>query len=367
MTLLPNGWRIAPAGRHVMVGDLPLAMLVSPDGRWAIVTNNGYEKPTLTIVELDTLSSPRQDFRRRRLARPRLASRRQASLRFGRRRRNGPRAPLAAREAEGRPDVRRRQGRQGRLPRRSRDPSGRDAGSTSWTCSAQRLSALDLAIRRGREAGESAGGALLLPRFAGRSDALRLALGRREGAALRRGDARAAGRASRGRASQRHGPVRGREASLRRVRQHELGLGRRSRFAEPRPSRFRSPSRPARRRARRPTRSALSPDGRTLLVANADNNAVAVVDVARPSASRVAGFIPTGWYPTGVQFTPDGRRILVLSGKGLTSMPNPRGPQPGADGDQSQYIGAMLTGTLSVLQHSRSGRARGATRRPSVA
>jgi YVTN family beta-propeller protein len=98
-----------------------------------------------------------------------------------------------------------------------------------------------------------------------------------------------------------------------------------------------------------PNALALSPDGRTLLVANADNNAVAVVDVARPSASRVAGFIPTGWYPTGVQFTPDGKRILVLSGKGLTSMANPRGPQPGAPGEPSQYVGAMLTGTLSVL------------------
>ena len=56
VTLLPNGWRIAPAGRHVMVGDLPLDMLVSPDGRWAIVTNNGYAKPTLTIVDLSSLS-----------------------------------------------------------------------------------------------------------------------------------------------------------------------------------------------------------------------------------------------------------------------------------------------------------------------
>ena len=93
----------------------------------------------------------------------------------------------------------------------------------------------------------------------------------------------------------------------------------------------------------------LSPDGRTLLVASADNNTVAVVDVSRPSASRVAGFIPTGWYPTAVRFTPDGGRILVLSGKGLTSMPNPRGPQPGAEGDPSQYVGAMLTGALSVL------------------
>ena len=58
VTLLPNGWRIEPAGRHVMVGDLPLAMLVSPDGRWAIVTNNGYAKPTLTVVDLGTLSVP---------------------------------------------------------------------------------------------------------------------------------------------------------------------------------------------------------------------------------------------------------------------------------------------------------------------
>lgn len=61
VTLLPNGWRIAPAGKHVMVGDLPLAMLVSPDGRWAIVTNNGYNKPTLTVVELDTLSPVEDD------------------------------------------------------------------------------------------------------------------------------------------------------------------------------------------------------------------------------------------------------------------------------------------------------------------
>ncbi len=30
--LLPNGWRIAPAGRHLAVGDLPLAMVESPDG-----------------------------------------------------------------------------------------------------------------------------------------------------------------------------------------------------------------------------------------------------------------------------------------------------------------------------------------------
>ena len=53
-----------------------------------------------------------------------------------------------------------------------------------------------------------------------------------------------------------------------------------------------------------PNSLALSPDGRTLLVANADNNAVAVVDVSNSARSFVDGFIPTGWYPTGASFQP---------------------------------------------------------------
>jgi YVTN family beta-propeller protein len=93
----------------------------------------------------------------------------------------------------------------------------------------------------------------------------------------------------------------------------------------------------------------LSPDGRTLLVADADNNTVAVVDVSRPGASAVRGFIPTGWYPTAAQFSRDGRRIFVLSGKGLTSAANPRGNQPGVPGAKGQYVGELLQGSLSVL------------------
>ncbi len=52
-TLLPNGWRIAPAGRHMNIGDLPLAMAQSPDGRYLVVSNNGFNKPTLVCVDLD--------------------------------------------------------------------------------------------------------------------------------------------------------------------------------------------------------------------------------------------------------------------------------------------------------------------------
>ncbi len=98
-----------------------------------------------------------------------------------------------------------------------------------------------------------------------------------------------------------------------------------------------------------PNALALSPDGGTLLVANADNNTVAVVDVRRPGESRPLGFIPTGWYPTGVAFDASGENVLVLSGKGLAAAANPRGPQPVATSEDAQYIGGLLNGALSVL------------------
>src|SRR5262245_8104488 len=51
VTLLPNGWRISPAGKHVTVGDLPLAMVQSSDGRHVIVSSNGWSKPSLTVID----------------------------------------------------------------------------------------------------------------------------------------------------------------------------------------------------------------------------------------------------------------------------------------------------------------------------
>src|SRR5207237_7042818 len=45
-----------------------------------------------------------------------------------------------------------------------------------------------------------------------------------------------------------------------------------------------------------PNALVLTPDGKTLFVANADNNDVCVIDVSNHGRSRVAGFIPTVWY-----------------------------------------------------------------------
>ena len=73
-----------------------------------------------------------------------------------------------------------------------------------------------------------------------------------------------------------------------------------------------------------PNSLALSPDGQTLLVSDADTNAVAVVDVSNGGRSFVNGFVPTGWYPTGAVFGNDGKQIFILSAKGSRRRPPSR-------------------------------------------
>jgi len=97
-----------------------------------------------------------------------------------------------------------------------------------------------------------------------------------------------------------------------------------------------------------PNAVALSPDEKTLYIANADNNDVAVVDVAKRGNSEVEGFIPTGWYPTSVRVSKDGKRIFVANGKGVASAANPQGPSP-YKGRTPQYIGSMLKGAVSMI------------------
>lgn len=103
-----------------------------------------------------------------------------------------------------------------------------------------------------------------------------------------------------------------------------------------------------------PNAVALAPDERTLYIANADNNDVAIVDVSKRGAATVKGFVPTGWYPASVRVSRDGRRLFVANGKGVASAANPKGPQPKpgmsrADRKDIQYIGSLLTGTVSLI------------------
>jgi YVTN family beta-propeller protein len=102
-----------------------------------------------------------------------------------------------------------------------------------------------------------------------------------------------------------------------------------------------------------PNALALSPDRRRLYVANADNNNVAVVDVSGKE-SRVLGFIPSGWYPTAIAVSADGKQIYVGTGKGMgfrnnypaTTIIQQKAPNPSTPYD---YIGAVLSGQVSIV------------------
>ena len=63
----------------------------------------------------------------------------------------------------------------------------------------------------------------------------------------------------------------------------------------------------------------LSVDGGTLFVVLADLNQVDLVDTA---SGELLGSLPTGWYPVALRAIPDGRRLVVLSTKGLGGRPN---------------------------------------------
>ena len=104
-----------------------------------------------------------------------------------------------------------------------------------------------------------------------------------------------------------------------------------------------------------PAALAITADGKRLYVANADNNNVAVVDIANPRESVVLGFIPTAWYPSALAVSPDGKKLFVGTGKGGLNLngnfpaeteykntsPDPKKPY--------DHVGATLIGTLSIV------------------
>jgi YVTN family beta-propeller protein len=93
----------------------------------------------------------------------------------------------------------------------------------------------------------------------------------------------------------------------------------------------------------------LGPDGNSLYVANGTNNCLAVVRLAatssegdgkdRPGGSKVAGLIPTGWYPGAVSLSSDGKSIVVANVKGHGTLSQPR---PAAKGRMSKdHLGSV--------------------------
>jgi YVTN family beta-propeller protein len=107
---------------------------------------------------------------------------------------------------------------------------------------------------------------------------------------------------------------------------------------------------------------ALSDDERTLYIANAHANAVAVVQLASgpKSRSKLAGFIPTGKYASAVAAV--GNRLFIANGKG-TGMENsslvvtetglfpnmPNESFPPTSSKRGEYSAAVVSGNISVV------------------
>src|ERR1700722_3685844 len=104
-----------------------------------------------------------------------------------------------------------------------------------------------------------------------------------------------------------------------------------------------------------PSGLALSADGKRFFIVCSDANAVAVANISE-ARSHVEGFIPTGWYPTAARVLPDGS-LVVLNGRGFGSHPNPKGPNPSRRPEpvhqgvaQPEYVGRIQTGTASFIE-----------------
>jgi YVTN family beta-propeller protein len=356
VTLLPNGWRIAPAGSHLDAGDLPLAMALHPDGRHLVITNNGWSKPSLRVVDLARRQAIQKmplddawlglvwhpDGRRLFSSGASHNSIREVEWRDGKLvpGRTFTLAPPQKSGGEGRLE------NPGFVGGLALSPDARTLYAAQVY--GESLTAVD--VETGRVIARAtlpaeAYGTLVSPDgrtvFVSVWGASRVALF--EPVTLRPQGEIVVGEHPNAMVLSRDGArlfvacantnaVWAVDLASRKARE-QVGVSLR-------------PDAPL---GSTPNALALSPDGGTLLVANADNNTVALVDVRRPGESRTMGFIPTGWYPTGVAFDAPGENVLVLSGKGLAPAANPRGPQPVATTEDAQYIGGLLNGALSVL------------------
>lgn len=91
-----------------------------------------------------------------------------------------------------------------------------------------------------------------------------------------------------------------------------------------------------------PEAMTLSPNERNLYVTLADMNAVAQVKLP---AGTVTGYLPTGWYPTGIAASPDGKALLVADAKGVAV----RNPNKDKVLDRGRYIQNIIEGAVSRI------------------
>lgn len=348
-TLLPNGWRLSPAGTHLDIGELPLNADLSPDGKYLIVTNDGTWNHSISVIDIQqwkvtqTLRIPKAwlglrffDGGKRFVA----SGGNDNCLRIYRF--SGGQATEEDSVIVGRP-----------WPKEKIWLAGLDvdeAGSVAYVAGkeSRRLYAVDLnrrAVLRSvalpatpygvafeapsQSVWVSLWGASAVARF----DAGTLALQD----SIRVGDHPSAMELSPGGSY-----LWVTNSNLNTVSVIDIA----ARKVIETLNTAMSPIAPP---GSTPNALAIDASRKRLYVANADNNCLTVFDVSNPGRSRSLGFIPVGWYPTALRVHPATGEVFVANGKGFTSAPNPLGPNPMKRSKEEEYIGAMFKGTLSRI------------------
>jgi len=330
---LANGWQLSPAGRHVLVGGFPQNLCVSPDERWAVVTQSDFGKFSLTVVDLESA---------RNVQRIDLASTWRGVTFIGDGHRLAAaggltnriylydfaqgRAVLADSIALGPPWSAGGQYPQGRTIDYGKgaiwpcglaaDPEGRTLYAVSRLDNA--LYSIDLGTRTTRR--------LALPAtpftcLASR-DHRRIFVSLWSGSGVALIDARhltlekvvSVGDHPCEMVESADGRLFVTNANQNTVSVIDVATGNVEETLTSAPDPH-SPS------GSTPDALALDQTGR-LFVANADNNCLAVLDVSRPGQSRLLGFIPTGAYPTGVCALARRKALVVANGRGMGSTPS---------------------------------------------
>src|ERR1044071_7484080 len=52
--MLPNQWSLRPVGRQIALGDFPVNIAVTPDGRFAAVLHSGNSENEIIVIDLKT-------------------------------------------------------------------------------------------------------------------------------------------------------------------------------------------------------------------------------------------------------------------------------------------------------------------------
>ncbi len=345
--LLPDGWILSPAGRDVPLGDLPLSMDLSPDGRFAVVANAGYDTQSVSVVDLTSL----RVLQTLPVAKTWLGLKFfNAGARFALSGGNDNRiyifrfsegnAILADSIVLGRP-----------WPQNKIWVAGLDVDDASSTLYAvgredKSLVLVDLATRK-QVRRLSLGAVPYTCLMSRRHDVVYVSLwGHSSILRVQKGTLAVIDSIRTGaHPTEMVESPDGERLFVANANENTVSVLdlREGRAAEVINSALYPDSPPG----STPNSLSLSSDGSRLFVANADVNSVSVVDVSRPGESRILGFIPVGWYPTCVRVSGD--RLFVLNGKGDSSRANPNGPKPYHRDVKEEYIGAMFHGSLAAM------------------